>query len=145
MKRVFLALLLVALATLLVPGLRERAQPRIDAGRERLGEVLEGPLSPLLIPYRTMKTKDRIGEALRLLIRNRNRGRDAPTPDAFRAYLEDAEIEAIDGWGAPFIINQGADSITVRSAGADMEYETDDDITERVRYSAPQPQWRRRR
>lgn len=145
MKQIFLAFLLVGLITLLVPDLRERAQPRIDSSREWLGQKLEGPLSPILTPYRILKTESRMGQAVNRLVRNRNRGTDAPRPDEFSTFLEDAEIESVDAWGAPFLLIQDPDSLTILSAGPDLEYETEDDLVERMRYRAPDPAtlWRR--
>jgi hypothetical protein len=137
MKRLFLAILLLGLTTLMVPSLRERMQPRIDESREWLGERLEGPLSPVLTPYRTLKTQSRMGEAVRILIRDRNRGMLPPPPSEFPIYLENHEIEGLDGWGAPLILSQEADSVAILSAGPDLEYQTEDDIVTKVRYADP--------
>lgn len=137
MKRLLLAFLMLGLALLLVPGLRERMQPRIDESREWLGQKLEGPLSPVLTPYRTLKTQSRMGEAVRFLVRDRNRGRRPPAASDFVPYLEAHEIEAIDGWGAPLVLTQEPDSVAIVSPGPDLEYHTDDDIITKIRYSDP--------
>jgi hypothetical protein len=137
MKRLFLAILLLGLTTLMVPSLRERMQPRIDESREWLGHRLEGPLSPVLTPYRTLKTQSRMGEAVRILIRDRNRGMLPPPPSEFPTYLEYHEIDGLDGWGAPLILSQEADSVAILSAGPDLEYRTEDDIVTKVRYADP--------
>lgn len=144
-KRIALALLLLTAATLMIPALRHRAQPRIDSSREWLGQKLEGPFSPVLTPYRTLKTESRMSEAARLLIRDRNRGMPAPLPDAFAGYLAGHEIESNDGWGAPIILRQEPDSVAMRSAGRDLEYDTEDDIVAKVRYRAPANRVFRRR
>ncbi|MFP4623433.1 MAG: hypothetical protein ACOC3J_02355 [Gemmatimonadota bacterium] len=143
MKRIILGFLLLGLAVLLVPGLRERAQPHIDPGRQWLGQKLEGPLAPVLTPYRTLKTETRMAEAASLLIRNRNRGQDAPAPAAFRDYLMRHEVDPFDGWGAPLLIEQEPDSLAIISAGPDLEYRTEDDIVTRIRYRAPTQRVRR--
>ena len=145
MKRIFLAFLMLGLVTLLVPSLRERAQPRIDVFREWLGQKLEGPLGPVLTPYRILKTESRMGEAGRVLIRDRNRGTAAPAPDAFAAYLTQHEIAPMDGWGAPILLRQEPDSVALRSAGPDLEYDTEDDIVVKLRYEAPRSRYFRRR
>lgn len=137
MKRLVLAVLLVTLATLLIPSLRQRAQPRIDASREWLGEKLEGPMGPALTPYRTLRTQTRMGEVTRLLIQDRNRGIPAPLPGDFNDYMKRRGLETHDFWGVPLIMEQEPDSLAVISAGRDLEYHSDDDIVEKIRYDAP--------
>lgn len=145
MKRIFLALLLLGLATLLIPGLRERSQPRIDQGREWLGQKLEGPLSPVLTPYRTLKTESRIAKVVSHLVRDRNRGRPPPTPGEFRDYLAAYGLDTLDAWGAPLLLQQEPDSVAIISAGADLDYLSDDDLVTRIRYRAPERRVLRRR
>ncbi len=141
MKRLILAVLVITLAILLVPSLRQRMQPEIDASRVWLAERLEGPMAPVLTPYRTLRTETRIAEAASLLVRNRNLGTSAPYPSDFRQLLERHDVEPFDAWGAPLIMEQDPDSVTIISAGPDMTYDTDDDMTTKIRYRAP----RRRR
>lgn len=143
MKRLILAVLMVTLAMLLIPSLRQRAQPRIDASQEWLGEKLEGPLGPALKPYRTLRTQTRMGEVTRVLIRDRNRGIPAPLPGDFMSYMQGKRLETHDFWGQPLIMEQEPDSLAVISAGADLEYHSDDDVVEKIRYDAP-GYWRRR-
>lgn len=143
-KNILFVLLLITLIVLLVPGMRERAQPRIDDSREWLGQQLEGPLSPILTPYRTLKTESRMGEAVRILIRDRNRGRRPPTPAGFEEFLVQRDIEPVDAWGAPMLLDQEPDSLAIISAGADLEYRTDDDIVAKIRYAAPRNSFIRR-
>ncbi len=137
MSRIVLAFLLLGFAVLVIPGLRQRAQPRIDETREWLGQRLEGPMSPVLTPFRTVETTTRIDQAVRLLIRERNAGRRPPQPDDFSTFLRQRGAEFQDGWGAPLIIIQEPDSIIVLSAGEDREYRTQDDLVRKIRYRAP--------
>lgn len=143
MKRLILAVLIVTLATLLIPSFRQRAQPRIDASQEWLGEKLEGPLGPALTPYRTLRTQTRMGEVTRVLIQDRNRGIPAPLPGDFSTYVRGKGLDTHDFWGLPLILEQEPDSLAVISAGRDLEYHTDDDVVEKIRYAAPA--YRRRR
>lgn len=145
MKRLFLAVLLMILAVLLIPSLRERAQPRIDASRIWLGERLEGPMGPALTPYRTLRTQTRMGEVVRLLIQDRNKGRTPPVPEEFNSYMIRRNLERTDFWGVPLIMVQEPDSLAVISAGADMQYHSDDDIINKIRYAAPTYRQLRRR
>lgn len=137
MSRIFLAFLLLTLAVLLIPSLRQRAQPQIDESRLWLGEKLEGPMSPVLTPYRTLTTESRIAQAAASLIRDRNVGSRAPLPDEFEAYLRRREMKATDGWGMPLMLRQESDSVAVISPGPDLLYETEDDILSKIRFRAP--------
>jgi hypothetical protein len=136
MKRIFLAFLLVGLAVLLIPDLRQRAQPRIDESRVWLGTKLEGPMEPILTPYRTLRTETRLGQAVTLLIRDRNRGHTIPRPDEFGTYLKNNGVEPLDAWGVPLVLAQEPDSLVVISPGPDLDYNTGDDIVAKVRYRA---------
>ncbi len=144
MKRLILAFLLVALATVTIPGLRQRVQPEIDATRVWLGERLEGPLSPILTPYRAVRTETRMAEAASVLVRNRNLGSPAPNPADFRQLLENQDVDPLDAWGAPLVMHQEPDSVAIISAGPDMTYDTEDDLTTRIRYKAPKRRLLRR-
>lgn len=144
MKRIVLALLMVGLATLLIPDLRERAEPRIHESRVWLGGHLEGPLTPVLTPYWKLQTQTRIDKAIPALIRDRNQGRPAPLPGEFEDYLERHGFEAKDSWGSPLVLEQEPDSVAVRSPGPDMDYFTEDDIVRKIRYSDIRARSRRR-
>jgi hypothetical protein len=146
MKRLVLAVLILATATLTVPPLRDRADPHLDRFRESLGEKLEGPLSPVLNPYRRLRSESEIGEVVRRLIADRNVGLLRPEPDQFRDYIqrEVRRSDGLDGWGTPYILVPEQDSVAIISAGPDLEYETDDDIVVKIRYGTPAYMPRRR-
>lgn len=146
MKRLLLAFFLLALATMLIPSLRERADPHIDRFGTFLGEKLEGPLSPIINPYRRLKSESAMGQVVRELIRDRNRGIPRPTSDGFREYMQ-RQVEGEDGldaWGSPYILVPSQDSVAIVSAGPDLEYETEDDVTVEIRYGASSTSRRRR-
>jgi hypothetical protein len=142
MKRLFLAFLLLVGAVLTIPPLRQRAQPRIDAVRETAGQKLEGPMSPVLTPYRRVKTKAEMSKAVTELIADRNRGYPAPAPNEFGEYLVrklGAEEATLDAWGSPYIIAPDPDSLEIISAGPDLQYRTDDDLQVKIRYPGARP------
>lgn len=146
MKRLLLGVLLVGLAILLIPSLRMRMQPGIDRFREAAGERLEGPMSPLLNPYRTMATRSEMSRITNRLVQMRNMGFPRPAPDDFQAFVRQ-RVEGEDGldrWGSPYIILPTSDSVTVVSPGPDLTYGSDDDVTAAIRYRAPQRGVRRR-
>lgn len=144
-RRLILALLLVGAAMVLFPGLRERAEPRIRDTGAWLWDKLEGPMGPVLTPYRTLTTQSRIDEALPRLNRDRNQGRRAPEASQFTGYLEGHGINPLDAWGNPLIIQQEPDSVAIISSGPDSEYFTEDDIVRRVRFAEPKYRGFRRR
>lgn len=145
MGRIILAFLLLALAVLLTPQLREKVQPEIDTGREWLGAKLEGPLSPILNRYRTLKTQSAIEESIRNLIRHRNVGHPAPEPGDFAAYLTTRDLSPTDAWGIPLLLEQRDDSLAIMSAGPDLIYWTQDDMVSKIRYPALRRSRSRRR
>jgi hypothetical protein len=139
MKRIFLAVLLVVVAVFLIPGLRSRAQPGIDRFQEVAGERLEGPISPVLNPYRRLRTRTEISRIMTELIKARNLGYRRPEPADLGPFILqrlDAEHER-DYWGSPYIAVPRQDSLAVVSPGPDREYFTDDDIELEIRYGAP--------
>lgn len=134
MTRLILAVLILILVVLTVPSLRQRAQPHIEEGQLWLGARLEGPMTPVLTPYRRLKTQSYIDEATVRLIRDRNIGSPPPASPDFRDYLLRHELKPLDGWGAPLVLEQQRDSLSIISPGPDMEYDTDDDIRNTIRY-----------
>lgn len=139
MRRLLFAVLLLTLAIVTIPPLRERADPHFERFGEFLSEKLEGPLSPVLNPYRRLKSQSEMGEAVRELIQDRNQGMIRPRPDDFREYLQ-REIEGEDGldaWGSPYILVPSQDSVAIHSPGPDREYHTEDDVVVKIRYGRP--------
>lgn len=147
MKRLLLAILLLGLVTLLVPSLRQRAQPRIDSSREWLGVKLEGPMSPVLNPYRRLKTQSHMGQTVSALVALRNMGYPPPKPDELREFMASRELspDGLDAWGVPFLLRQRRDSLDIISAGPDVEYNTEDDLVTSMRYRSPSSGRRTRR
>lgn len=144
-RRIFLGVLVLGLAVLTIPPLRRPAQPHLDRFREFLGEQLEGPLSPVVNPYRKLDSEATIGKVVRELVRDRNMGYERPAPDDFVAYVQ-REVEGEDGldaWGVPYLLFPDPDSLAIISAGPDRSYHTEDDIVVKMRYAAPPPRWRR--
>lgn len=136
MKQVFLVILVLILVVLLVPPIRERAQPRIDQFRTWAGERLEGPMSPVLTPYRKIKAQSEMGRVITQLVAYRNRGLPPPKASEFQHFLLNRDLTetGADPWGSPYVLSQSPDSVGVVSAGADLRYDTDDDIILKVRY-----------
>lgn len=138
-SKILLGLLIIALIVMTVPQLRVRVDPLLDRAGESLSESLHGPLAPVVNPYRRLKSESEMSEAVRELVRDRNMGYLRPQPDDFRAYMQ-REIEGEDGldaWGTPYIIVPTADSLAIVSAGPDLQYDTEDDLVEKMRYMEP--------
>ncbi|MFW5947592.1 MAG: hypothetical protein ACOCUW_03780 [Gemmatimonadota bacterium] len=146
-KRAFLAFLFVFLLVLTIPPLRQRAQPSLDRLGAWLGENLEGPMSPILNPYRKLKTEGVMQKAIQEMTRDRNMGIARPAPDEFTEFIQ-REIEGetgLDAWGSPLILGADPDSAVIISAGPDLEYDTDDDVVLKMRYAVPRRTFPRRR
>lgn len=143
MKRIVLGVLVVALLILSVPPLRQRAQPTID----RISAALAGPLSPAVNPYRELEAEGAISKVIRAMVRDRNSGFIRPEDDEFTDYMvrKIEDEDGIDPWGTPYILQSTRDSVAVISAGPDLEYGTDDDIRESIRYGEPSEYRRSRR
>lgn len=139
--KIFLGLLVLVLAVLTIPSLRQRAQPQLD----RMGEKLEGPLSPVLTPYRQLRTEGEIGKIVRELVRDRNMGVLRPMPDEFGDYirLQLEDEDGLDAWGSPYIMLPEPDSMAIVSAGPDLDYQTEDDVTVKIRYRERPSRFRR--
>lgn len=144
-KRILLGLLVLALAVFTIPPLRRPVQPHLNRFGDFLGRTLGGPLGPVLNPYRRLDSEAEIGKVVRELVRDRNMGYGRPDPDDFVAYMQ-REVEGEDGldaWGSPYVLLPERDSVAVISAGPDRTYDTDDDITVKIRFAAPPTRWRR--
>lgn len=146
MKRLILGLLLLVLAALLVPPLRERMQPQLDVGRHWLGERLEGPLSPAITWYRRAKTRSQLDKTLTELVTRRNMGFQLPEQHELPELLIQREIspDGLDAWGGQFLLQQRRDTLDIVSAGPDREYETEDDMIASLRYTPRPPPGARR-
>ena len=147
MKRLLLAVMLLMLSVLLIPALRSRAQPGLDRFREAAGARMEGPMSPVLHPYRRLKTRTEISRVMTELIHARNLGYRRPDPADFQEFIAQQveDEDGLDYWGSPYIAVPRADSLAVVSAGPDLQYYTEDDIVLEIRYGGPPRQIRRRR
>lgn len=139
MKQLFLAFVILILATLTIPPLEERAAPYYDRLGTFLWENLEGPLGPAINPWRAVRSEAEMGNVVRELIADRNRGLIRPDPDDFQEFIQRQvdDEDGLDFWGTPYILVPGRDSVAVVSAGPDREYETEDDLVTKIRYAEP--------
>ncbi len=139
MKRLFLLILLLGLATVTVPPLRQRAEPHLNVFRVWLGDKLEGPMSPVLTPVRQIKGQSEIGQFISKMTSDRNRGTPPPRPNDFTNYLVGRRLseDGLDPWGLPYVVQQRRDSLYVVSAGPDVDYGTEDDLRQGMRYAPP--------
>lgn len=136
MKRLLLAGVLLILLSISIPALRDRAMPKYRAAGSWVWGVVDGPLTPVLTPYRRLETQSEMGEIMRALIRRRNRGLPAPTEPELPAFMASAKLDstATDMWGTRYHVLIQPDSLYLRSAGPDGELQTKDDIVDAIRY-----------
>lgn len=136
MKRLLLAVLLLYAATLAFPSLGERAEPKMAAMGNWTWDLMEGPLSPVTNRYRRIRTDSELSKMARLLVLQRNQGARAPTQETLAAFLTRNDIapSGLDPWGTPYQMTHEGGTIIIRSAGPDLRYETDDDLTIELRF-----------
>lgn len=139
MKRLLLAILLVVLLSVSVPALRSRAMPRYRALGSWIWGYLEGPVSPAFNPWRRMETKAEMAKIANQLIVLRNRGFPPPENEQLPEFVVRAtdDSTATDAWGSSYDIRAGADSVYLRSPGADVEVGTEDDLIVALRFPSP--------
>lgn len=139
MKRLLLVLLLVGLMVLTIPSTRMRVQPGIDRFLASAGERLEGPMSPVLNPYRAVTTRSEMSRIKNRLIQVRNMGVIRPAPNEFQRFIQQRvdNEDGLDRWGSPYILLPGPDSLTIVSPGPDRAYQTEDDLSTALRYREP--------
>lgn len=139
MKQLLLALLLVFFLSMAVPPLRARAMPKYRAAGSWVWGVLDGPLTPVITPWRRLQTKSEMSRIANLLITWRNRGYPPPTTEELPRFMFRGSLDstATDHWGTPYAIGSKPDTVYVRSAGPDRELGTEDDLLAPVRYPTP--------
>lgn len=139
MTRLLLALLFVFLLSLTLPDLRARAMPKYRAAAAWTWEVVDGPLTPVITPWRRVETQYEMGQVMTQLVVQRNRGQPPPTTEELPAFMKREALDstATDKWGKRYVLEARPDSIYLRSAGADTIYGTDDDLVSVVRYPSP--------
>lgn len=120
MSRIVFLLVLLLVAVLTVPSLRQRAQPQIEY---------------VMNPIYRWDAKNRVNDIYRLLERERATGGAVPRPADFQRFLTQREGEnaALDPWRQPFFLVTTRRTFRVGSSGQDRQRGTADDI-----YSKPQ-------
>lgn len=139
MKQLLLAVLLVFFLSMAVPPLRARAMPKYRSAGSWVWGVLDGPLTPVITPWRRVQTKSEMSRIANLLITSRNRGYPPPTTEELPRFMFRGSLDstATDHWGSPYVIGSKPDTVYVRSAGPDRQLGTEDDLLAPVRYPTP--------
>ncbi|HEX2077531.1 MAG TPA: hypothetical protein VHG08_07470 [Longimicrobium sp.] len=115
MSRIVFLLVLLLVAVLTVPSLRQRAQPHIEY---------------VMNPIYRWDAKNRVNDLYRLLERERATGGAVPRPADFQRFLVQREGEkaALDPWRQPFFLVTTRRTFQVGSSGQDRQRGTADDI-----------------
>jgi hypothetical protein len=134
-KGIFVVLLLF-IGVLLTPALRRPIEPQLESARLFLGDKFDGPLSPVVNPFRRLKARSEIGKAITELLQDRNTGYPPPEPLEFTTYMirKVRDTDGVDPWGSAYIIVLKQDSVAVVSPGPDRAINTDDDVSKQIRY-----------
>jgi|GEM_PF-433826 len=138
-KRLIVALLVLWFIILVVPGLRERAEPRLTAASAWTWGMMERPLSPVTNRYRRVQAESHMSKASRQMTLTRNQGFPLPDQQGLAGFLARHDIvpDGLDPWGMPYLIQQEADSLALISTGPDLQYGTRDDLVVRIGVRRP--------
>jgi hypothetical protein len=120
--KIFWLLVAAVAVVVLVPPVREKAQPY---------------LQPVLDPVYEWNARTRVNDIRDLVKRAEATGRPVPTGDAFPPFVDTEDMQedaSVDPWGTPYYILLSQASFVVGSAGKDREAGTSDDIL-----CAPEP------
>jgi hypothetical protein len=130
-KRLLLAALLLWAATLIVPGLGEAVQARAASAWAWTSDRLERPASPFTDRYRRVQAESDLQKTSRQLVLRRNAGHRAPEPQELAEFMAQHQIseDGIDPWGTAYRLVHQGDTISISSAGPDLTFGTDDDVT----------------
>lgn len=139
MKRLFLASLMVLFLSVAIPELRARSVPKYRAAGVWVWGHLQGPLKPVLDPWREMQTRSEMARVVRELILWRNRGFPPPRSEELPYFMERTNLDpsGTDDWGSRYHLRIRPDSVFLHSPGPDRILDSDDDLVVGLRYASP--------
>jgi hypothetical protein len=132
MKKVLLVLLVILLFVN-VPALRSAAAPVLDPIGAAIAVVLEPIVLKVRTPFLEWKAKDETRSIVAIMRDQEAIGQPLPRTREFQDWLQrrhKANPDGLDPWGLPYYVKYTDQGAVVGSAGADMEPNTADDITE---------------
>ncbi len=132
MKKLVVALVIIAGLLSAFPDLRAKLAPRVEPIMERAAELLDRPLRPFMTPLKRKYARDDVRKIVHdLRVDVTNRGQSPPRRAQFLNWVNANRLtdsEGIDPWGNPYDLLQTHDSLFVYSLGQDGEPGTEDDI-----------------
>jgi hypothetical protein len=123
----------VALAVVwAIPAARTHVVATAHPALERLGPAA----SFMIEPARREATKKQMNAMLRVAANDLSEGRRVPTGAAFAAWVRERvpELSGVDPWGSPYRLQHSSAELTVTSSGQDGVPETEDDLSQTVRF-----------
>lgn len=131
MKKLLVALVIVAAALSASPYLRAKAAPRLAPLWTNVRGMLKKPLRPFVRPLQEQHANSEALEIMRALKDEVTRTARVPRPDDFLGWVKAHQLtdhNGLDPWGKPYEMLQSADTLYVVSLGPDTTLNTADDI-----------------
>ncbi len=131
MKKLLVALIIVAAALSASPSLREKAAPRLMPVWTDVRGLLKKPLRPFVTPLQEQHANSEVLEIMRALKESVFRDGRVPRTANFLGWINARQLtdhDGIDPWGKPYTLVQTRDTLYVVSMGPDTTLNTADDI-----------------
>lgn len=133
MKRIFIGLFLLTALVSSQPGLRAEVGVRVEPIVNRSGLSVPQPMR-LLDPLLRWSARNELRTIRRDLEQELRAGGKLPKPKEFQRYLQRSRIASsgLDPWSVPYRLVVTRKGVRVVCAGADREFETEDDLEEPI-------------
>lgn len=131
MKKLFVALVIVAAALSAFPSLRARATPQLAPLWHDVRGLLKKPLRPFVTPLQKQHANSEVLEIMRALKESVFRDARVPRTGDFTSWVNARNLtdhNGLDPWGKPYTLQQSRDTLYVVSLGPDTTLNTADDI-----------------
>lgn len=131
MKKLVVALVIVAAALSASPSLRAKAAPRIMPLWSDVRSLLKKPLRPFVTPLQEQHANSEVLEIMRALKESVLKDARVPRTGDFVNWVNQRQLtdhDGMDPWGKPYRLLQSRDTLYVVSMGPDTTLNTADDI-----------------
>jgi hypothetical protein len=131
MKKLLIALVILAAALSASPALRAKAAPRLRPLWHDVRSLLKKPLRPFVTPLKEQHANSEVLEIMRALKEEVFRGTPVPKKGDFVRWINAHKLTDHNGrdpWDKPYGLLQSGDTLYVVSMGPDTTLNTTDDI-----------------
>ncbi|HKJ91612.1 MAG TPA: hypothetical protein VJ957_00525 [Longimicrobiales bacterium] len=131
MKKLLIALVVVAAVLSASPRLREKAAPRLAPVWNGVKPWIKKPLHPFIAPLQKQHASSEVLEIMGALKEDVLHDRGVPRTSDFVSWINKHNLtdhQGVDPWGKPYELLQASDTLYVVSLGPDTTLNTPDDI-----------------